>query len=185
MQSVGSKAGAYIGSWGTWMGEKRKVGWGRSASASHAAALRKENVTNMPLRPVRSEKAANVVTSIKSEDSGVPKTRASYEENLFDAEANSGHPPHVNEVKKVDAHPHNAIPSKFHEDIDDVPPEAVPEAVSKSSAKWEGSDTPNVDAETRSIAVAEAVGSGYCNSYQSLATRTGETCMKPDGLGWV
>lgn len=26
--SVQSRAGAYIGSWGTWMGEKRKSGWG-------------------------------------------------------------------------------------------------------------------------------------------------------------
>lgn len=29
-QSMGSKAGAFIGSWGTWMEEKRKTGWGRS-----------------------------------------------------------------------------------------------------------------------------------------------------------
>ncbi|POS86903.1 hypothetical protein EPUL_002695 [Erysiphe pulchra] len=29
-QNMGSKAGAFIGSWGTWMEEKRKTGWGRS-----------------------------------------------------------------------------------------------------------------------------------------------------------
>jgi hypothetical protein len=34
VQSVGSKAGAYIGSWGAWVGEKRKSGWGRSSSSS-------------------------------------------------------------------------------------------------------------------------------------------------------
>ncbi|CAI4210741.1 unnamed protein product [Parascedosporium putredinis] len=29
MQSVGSKAGAYVSSWATWAGEKRKTGWGK------------------------------------------------------------------------------------------------------------------------------------------------------------
>ena len=161
VQSVGSKAGAYIGSWGTWMGEKRKVGWGRSASASHTAALKRENVSNVPMRPIRNEKVANVVTPIKSEDSGRPKTQESYEENLFDAETNAGHVSRASEVKKVDAHPHHAIPSKFHEDIDDGPPKAVPEtaveAVSKSLGKREESATPKVDVKARSNAVAEAV----------------------------
>ncbi|KAI1007461.1 Late secretory pathway protein [Podosphaera aphanis] len=32
-QSMGSKAGAYIGSWGTWMEEKRKIGWGLGSPA--------------------------------------------------------------------------------------------------------------------------------------------------------
>jgi len=34
VQSVGSKAGAYMSSWATWAGEKRKVGWGRSVSGT-------------------------------------------------------------------------------------------------------------------------------------------------------
>ena len=157
VQSVGSKAGAYIGSWGTWMGEKRKVGWGRSTSASHSATLKKENVTNLPMRPVRNEKAANIVTPIRPEETR-PKTQESYEENLFDAEANAGHASHTKEVKKVDAHPHQAIPSKFHEEIDaEAVPEAAVKAASKSLGKWEETAAPKVDAETRSSAVAEAV----------------------------
>lgn len=159
VQSVGSKAGAYIGSWGTWMGEKRKVGWGRSSSASHAATMKKENM-NVPMRSVRNEKAANVVTPIKPEDTARPKTQESYEENLFDAEA-AGHASHANEVKKVHAQPLHAIPSKFREDIDDEPPKVVPEAAAKgaseSSGKWEETAAPKVDTEARSNAVAEAV----------------------------
>ena len=159
VQSVGSKAGAYIGSWGTWMGEKRKVGWGRSSAASHSATLKKENM-NVPMRPVRNEKAANVVTPIKPDESGRPKTQESYEENLFDAETNAGHASR-NEVKKVNnAHPY-ATPSKFHEDIDDGPSKAIPEAaagtVSESSKKWVGNTAPKVDTKTNSNAVAEEV----------------------------
>jgi hypothetical protein len=159
VQSVGSKAGAYIGSWGTWMGEKRKVGWGRSSTASQAATLKKENM-HLPMRSVRNEKAPNVVTPIKSDNTARPQTQESYEENLFDAEA-AGHAQHANEVKKVDAHPHHATPSKFHEDIDDEPPKAVheaaAEAVSESSQKWEETAAPKVDAGEKSNAVAEAV----------------------------
>ena len=160
VQSVGSKAGAYIGSWGTWMGEKRKVGWGRSSSTSHAATL-KENM-NVPLRPVRSEKAANVVRPIKAEDAPRPKTRESFEENLFDAEAQVGHASHANEVKKA-PDPHPATPSKFHEGIHDAPPSAVPviaaaEVVSQPSKKWEEGPPQRIDTHTSSSnAVAEAV----------------------------
>lgn len=32
--SVGTRAGAYIGSWAQWAGEKRKQGWGRASSSS-------------------------------------------------------------------------------------------------------------------------------------------------------
>jgi len=39
MQSVGSKAGAYVSSWAAWAGEKRKAaGWGRSSSSPSASA---------------------------------------------------------------------------------------------------------------------------------------------------
>lgn len=32
LQSVGAKAGNYVSGWGSWIGEKRKSGWGRAAS---------------------------------------------------------------------------------------------------------------------------------------------------------
>lgn len=74
VQSVGSKAGAYIGSWGAWMGEKRKTGWGRGPSTTGAGAqlLRKEN-------------AAEKLGAVDEK----PKTAAaasSYEGSLFDAD---------------------------------------------------------------------------------------------------
>ena len=156
VQSVGSKAGAYIGSWGTWMGEKRKVGWGRNSSASQTATLKKENA-KLPMRQVRNEKAASVVTPIAPEDMR-PKTQESFEENLFDAEA-AGHA--SAEAKKVDTQPHQAVPSKFLEEMDDGPPKAVPEGaseeVAESSKKWEEAAKPKVDKEARTSAVAEAV----------------------------
>ncbi|ORY65488.1 transport protein Avl9-domain-containing protein [Pseudomassariella vexata] len=34
VNSVGAKAGAYIGSWASWAGEKRKQGWGRSSGST-------------------------------------------------------------------------------------------------------------------------------------------------------
>ncbi|KAM7214335.1 late secretory pathway protein AVL9 [Rhypophila decipiens] len=35
VQSVGSKAGAFVNSWAAWAGEKRKTGWGRSSNAGN------------------------------------------------------------------------------------------------------------------------------------------------------
>jgi hypothetical protein len=160
VQSVGSKAGAYIGSWGTWMGEKRRVGWGRSSSSNQAAALKRENV-DLPIRTVRSEKATNVVRSIKTEDTARMKTQESYEQNLFDADAKLARLSPASEVKNQDTHPHHAIPSKFHEVIDDEPTnavrEAAVEAVAESSKKLEEDTEPEIDSEARSKAVAEAV----------------------------
>ncbi|CCU74301.1 transport protein Avl9 [Blumeria hordei DH14] len=45
-QSVGSKAGAYIGSWGVWMEEKRKTGWGSTPFQRRSEGLpEKEKIT--------------------------------------------------------------------------------------------------------------------------------------------
>ena len=152
--SVGSKAGAYIGSWGTWMGEKRKTGWGRSASGSHAIR-RKENVA-LPVRPV-TEKSTEMAMHSKSDDSGRPKTQESFEESLFDAEAHGNHHTEQGVTKAEAPAPH---PSKFHEDIDSTPeaaPPAAVDSVSGSSKKSEEAAPPHADAQARSHAVAEAV----------------------------
>lgn len=96
VQSVGSKAGAYIGSWGTWMGEKRKTGWGRTNSSPNNNTNNnnmrkekekeriKENVA-LPIRDVKIEKQPQTVAEIDR-----PKTMESFEESLFDAEAVEG-----------------------------------------------------------------------------------------------
>jgi hypothetical protein len=150
VQSVGSKAGAYIGSWGTWMGEKRKVGWGRSTSGSQTSTLKKENAVVLPIRPKEKPEGETIPDER-------PKTQESYEEDLFDAEAADHHVSAPSEVKKVEAHAHNH-PSKFHEEMDDVPLDAVPEAaVTLSAEKWEEAAVPKIDTQARSSAVAEAV----------------------------
>jgi hypothetical protein len=135
VQSVGSKAGAYIGSWGTWMGEKRKTGWGRSTSATQTQQRKEKENIMLPVRQVRGEKLPPVITSdsMRKSDESRPKTQESYGESLFDADAGHSHP--APEAQ-------HGIPSKFHEAIDD---ERVPK-------KEKGSTE-----EERSSAVAEAV----------------------------
>ena len=163
-QSVGSKAGAYIGSWGTWMGEKRKTGWGRSASGNHTTTIKKEQM--IPIRNITPVKLTETATS-PEEKAHRPK---SYEENIFDAEMNadSGTSFHPVDVTNV-SHPHPAAhPLRFHEEIDKeggppkptiAPPETVAYEGLISSKKWEEDETPKVgvDAEERSHAVARAV----------------------------
>jgi hypothetical protein len=149
VQSVGSKAGAYIGSWGTWMGEKRKTGWGRSTSATQTQRKEKENIV-LPVRQVRAEKLPPVVThgSMRKSDESRPKTQESYEESLFDAGA--GHP--APSIRKKEE-PRHGIPSKFHESIDDEESPKAVLAVDTTVSKREKVSTE----EERSSAVAEAV----------------------------
>jgi len=150
VQSVGSKAGAYIGSWGTWMGEKRKTGWGRSTSATQTQRKEKENIM-LPVRQVRDEKLPPVVTpdSMRKSDESRPKTQESYEESLFDADAGHSHPSPGKKEDIPQPHPQSqsqhSMVSKFHESIDDEP--VSPVEKKKDSA----------EEEQRSSAVAEAV----------------------------
>ncbi|KAF7890349.1 hypothetical protein EAF00_008664 [Botryotinia globosa] len=100
--SVQSRAGAYIGSWGTWMGEKRKAGWGRSSGSQEKV----QQVTNNGKRNSRGlfgkENIQVVDTktgwersplSPRSSQGGYspvgerPRTAESFKESIFDAEA--------------------------------------------------------------------------------------------------
>ena len=90
MQSVGSKAGAYLGSWGTWVGEKRKTGWGRNGPG----AGKKEDGMGPPsplrvsMSAVKAEKPTRVVMPVEAaEESTQLKSQDGFEEQLFDAEA--------------------------------------------------------------------------------------------------
>ncbi|RDW92010.1 hypothetical protein BP5796_01404 [Coleophoma crateriformis] len=87
VQTVGSKAGAYMSSWATWAGEKRKSGWGRSVSATVPAKNKP-----MPALPVQKEKVLPV-TPTRSLESERPRTQESYQESLFDADSmhHAGH----------------------------------------------------------------------------------------------
>ncbi|CAG8958797.1 hypothetical protein HYFRA_00011748 [Hymenoscyphus fraxineus] len=118
VQSVGSKAGAYIGSWGTWMGEKRKSGWG----AKVAPTPPNNSKENFP-SPPRNEKSTEFSRPIAKSDDR-PKTSESYHESIFDAEESIEN---VHEAKPSVKSPHRN--SKFHEEMDGfaVP---VPEKVS-------------------------------------------------------
>ncbi|RKF80517.1 Late secretory pathway protein AVL9 [Golovinomyces cichoracearum] len=72
-QNIGNKAGAYIGSWGMWMDEKRKSGWGRG--------LGQQTKPNDDVK-VSSPKTGN---SLNPPESPKPHKR-SFVEEVFDAD---------------------------------------------------------------------------------------------------
>lgn len=157
VQSVGSKAGAYIGSWGTWVGEKRKTGWGRSASGT--TPQKKENsLPALPPRPIEKDPALR-----PSEDR--PKTNESYKESLFDADGVPS--PKKMEERHKPVH-HYPVPSRFHEAVDEDEPlpevkkeVVVPgQVVAKEANEW-GETNPKVeteeDREERNREVAKAL----------------------------
>jgi hypothetical protein len=86
VQSVGSKAGAYMSSWASWAGERRKVAWGRSSSTTNAA---KDNTKAQPsaqTHKVVSEKVSRPVPEAPvSQEDNRPPTQESYQESIFDA----------------------------------------------------------------------------------------------------
>jgi hypothetical protein len=158
VQSVGSKAGAYIGSWGAWMGEKRKAGWGvgRSTSSSGMQKGKENSPSPLPI-PYRNEKSAAVINPIDKVDER-PKTQESFEESIFDAESNHAHS-HSVEVKKADVVSPTLHPSKFHEEMEEEKPKAAtPNPIlAEELKKWEETIPKKPDAAERSSAVAEAV----------------------------
>ncbi|KAH7313070.1 cytoplasm protein [Rhexocercosporidium sp. MPI-PUGE-AT-0058] len=183
VQSVGSKAGAYIGSWGTWMGEKRKTGWGRSPSTSAAQRKEKENAAAsvLPIRSLGGDEKRRP-DPIKTNDRDRPNTMESYEESLFDAEHPISSPP-----KKLDATKRKSVPpvvrsprqsmskaqpspraaSRFHEEMDDegavTATAPVPGVVAEEQRVWGDEGKGKVqgvserERRDRSSAVAEAV----------------------------
>lgn len=84
--SVGSKAGAYFGSWASWAGEKRKNGW-----ASKNAKVKPEK--DIPVRGMEEQNAKPPT------DDDRPKTQESYGESIFDAD----HLKDVDEGEESDA----------------------------------------------------------------------------------
>ncbi|QSZ32747.1 hypothetical protein DSL72_002326 [Monilinia vaccinii-corymbosi] len=105
--SVQSRAGAYIGSWSSWMGEKRKSGWGRSLASQEKVPqvasngkrnsrgfFGKENIDvkgedgleRSPLSPL-SPLSPRYSQGGYSPLAERPKTAGSFEESIFDAEA--------------------------------------------------------------------------------------------------
>ncbi|KAI1176771.1 transport protein Avl9-domain-containing protein [Nemania sp. FL0916] len=77
-QTVGTRASAYIGSWTTWAGQKRKEGWGRSGSSNGSSgggwgfgSVRKSrNITTNTLSDSGSEKNGTALSSPTLSTSG-------------------------------------------------------------------------------------------------------------------
>jgi hypothetical protein len=90
-QSVGSKAGAYMSSWGSWASEKRKTGWGRSSSSTQAKhALKEQDFTPREILAEKPRVAAvlpAVSAPVTSGESRRPRTQESYNESIFDADS--------------------------------------------------------------------------------------------------
>ncbi|TVY13048.1 Late secretory pathway protein AVL9 [Lachnellula arida] len=147
VQSVGSKAGAYIGSWGTWVGEKRKSGWGRNSTSGMQKG--KEGWTSPPPpTSYRNEKSAALINPVDNR----PNTQDSFKESIFDADSNHHTPSHSVEIKKEDIVPIPHHPKFHEEDMDDEP--VTP---SEEATKWAETIPKKPDAADRSNAVAEAV----------------------------
>jgi len=163
----GTKSAQSKVSWGAWLGEKKKIAFGRSSSTNTSPTIRKENEKSAVTTPVQLESAR----------------RKSYNENIFEADES-----HMVVPQEVETGP--IKPSRFHEDIDDtsqpipvprksiidgstVPaaivsdtaqetasakrepsPERVPEVVSEESKAWGDAAASPVD---RSQAVADAL----------------------------
>jgi hypothetical protein len=89
VQSVGSKAGAYIGSWASWAGEKRKGGWGRSNSSRDTNTVSAKARTGMPAREiVVNEKGSRPASQQPTrQEESRPGIGEWYQESIFDADA--------------------------------------------------------------------------------------------------
>ncbi|KAI9736110.1 MAG: late secretory pathway protein avl9 [Claussenomyces sp. TS43310] len=93
VQSVGSKAGAYMSSWASWAGEKRKVGWGRSSSSATSPTSKSNPWARMSIPPkeIVSEKTSVEIASAPSTlETPRPRTQESYQESIFDADHSPG-----------------------------------------------------------------------------------------------
>jgi hypothetical protein len=183
-QSVSSKAGAYIGSWGTWMGEKRRAGWGRSASAGTTTTT-----TTPTVKKEKETAAATSASPLLSDDATTarPGTQESYREDIFDADSEAGHSSQTSDPPKTDSAPRASLSRSQDEEVveveakheeedkdeeevkdeeedkddDDTPPAAVPDVVlAPESAHWAEREEPIVvDPGAVADAVRAASGS--------------------------
>jgi hypothetical protein len=165
VQSVGKGVGAYMGSWSSWVDQKRKTGWGRSTSATQAQQRKeKENLSASTMTspsfrsPVRSEKS----TDFKGPTELRPMSQESYRESIFDSDGHKGHSAHSSvDIRPVDiSHkrdhsgsipPH---PSKFHEVMDD---DVAVKGVQRQKSSAAVEEKNDEDEHARSSAVAAAV----------------------------
>ncbi|RDL35715.1 Uncharacterized protein BP5553_06327 [Venustampulla echinocandica] len=164
VQSVGSKAGAYIGSWGTWMGEKRKGGWGVGRNNSTQQRVKEKEKTALPPQSARIEKSIDYKVPVTKVEER-PNTQGSFKESIFDAETPERNGD-AHEVKKVDVVPvvHAPLPphpSKFHEEMDsprEAPKEITDAVVAAEESEAQEEVIPKKSDATENLdAVAKAV----------------------------
>jgi Transport protein Avl9 len=87
VQSVGSKAGAYMSSWASWAGERRKNGWGRLSSSTTTTPVKDHGKlhSNMVVREIVNEKrkgTGSEVLKAQEESRNMPRTRARESEEV-------------------------------------------------------------------------------------------------------
>jgi len=103
VQSVGVKAGAYMSSWATWAGEKRKAGWGIGGGGKPKGKTGENGVSSRETAPTLEKEYTMVSTggnrlsgSSATTDDGDrqtrPLTQGSYAESLFSAGSGSAPP---------------------------------------------------------------------------------------------
>ena len=151
--AVLQKASAWAGSWGTWVGEKRKIGWGRTASTNQPPWVKKEKEkenVSLPVTP----------SAVPLESEKGKERPQSYNESLFDVEAlGDSALDEVQRPEELKPEPHPA-PSTSHIAPEPTPaavPEPEPVSASEETKAWGEDAKPAVDMEARSQAVAEAV----------------------------
>ncbi|RFU35615.1 hypothetical protein B7463_g680, partial [Scytalidium lignicola] len=87
-QSVGSKAGAYMNSWATWMSEKRRGGAGKTTSSSQNATStwKKRQTTSIVPQIWNKSPSTEIVRPDDKDDLSRPKSLEEYRQNIFDAD---------------------------------------------------------------------------------------------------
>ncbi|KAI1298970.1 hypothetical protein F5Y03DRAFT_257687 [Xylaria venustula] len=127
--SVGARAGAYIGSWTTWAGQKRKEGWGRSSGSNGSpgggggwgfGSVRKSrNITSNAFSDTGSEKNGTPLSSPALSTSGFANLEKAEADNAPHraSEGDNGDSPltqHVFEasVESAPTSPHKTTVSK-------------------------------------------------------------------------
>lgn len=103
--SISTKTSAYLGSWATWAGEKRKAGWGRTVSTpTSPPPLKRADEMGLQIKDLDKEhrRPRSISRSISPNPQLIPReakasgeheyrpmTGDSFEESLFDAEVDS------------------------------------------------------------------------------------------------
>lgn len=85
-QSVKSSAGSYVSGWGSWIGEKRKSGWGRASVVQPKSPDLRDIKTSTDVKKDLASAARSTSPAVVVER---PRTQDSYTESVFDADSHA------------------------------------------------------------------------------------------------